>query len=305
MHNQPMFNWDDLKHFLAVARAGSTIAAAKTLGVSQSTVHRRLEELEHRLNQRLVVRHPTGYKLTEIGKQIVPHAERVEAEARALELRLAASRTELTGVVKVTCPEPVGVRLMRSHAMEHFHNQYPNLRIEFVISDKLIDLASGQADVAIRATPSTDPALFGRRIADTPWAIYAAPAYLKRHGVVKTIEHLDRHAVALFDIGIEQHVSNRWLKGVAPNAQIIAHCNSMTALISTAKSGIGLAALPTIIGDNESDLARVLGPIPALTTHFYLLVHKDMKHSPRVMAFFDFLIDNLPKFRQLLSGKAT
>ncbi len=298
-----MFNWDDLKHFLAVAREGSTLAAAKTLGVSQSTVHRRLEELEQRLNQRLVVRHPTGYKLTEIGNQIVPHAERVEAEARALELRLAASRTALPGVVKVTCPEPVGVRLMRSRAVEHFHDRYPNLRVEFVISDRLIDLGSGQSDVAIRAAPSTDPALFGRRIADTPWAIYATDAYLKRHGPVKTVEDLNQHAVALFDIGLEQHVTNRWFKDKAPNAQIVTHCNSMTALISTVKSGVGLAALPTIVGDNESDLVRLLSPIPALTTHFYLLVHKDMRHSPRVMAFFDFVVENLGEFRHLLSSK--
>ncbi len=298
-----MFNWDDLKHFLAVARQGSTLAAAKALGVSQSTVHRRLEELEQRLNQRLVVRHPTGYKLTEIGEQLLPYAERVEAEAHAFELRLAASRMELTGVVKVTCPEPVGVRLMRSRAVTQFHDRYPNLRMEFIISDKLVDLGSGQADVAIRAVPSADPALFGRRIADAPWAIYASHAYVERHGSIKRVGDIDRHAIVLFDIGLQQHVSNQWFKEVAPKARIAAHCNSVTALISTVKSGIGLAALPIAAGDKESDLVRLLGPISDLTTHFYLLVHKDMKHSPRVMAFFDFVVENLREFRQLLSGK--
>src|ERR1044071_4527093 len=96
-----MFDWNDLTHFLAVARCGSTLAAAKALNVNQSTVHRRLDELERRLGRQLVVRQPTGYKLTELGQDLVSYAERVEEAVRSFERRLAASETGLTGCIRL------------------------------------------------------------------------------------------------------------------------------------------------------------------------------------------------------------
>src|SRR5215471_820825 len=109
-----MFDWDDLRYFLAVARHGSTLAAAKALKVNQSTVHRRLDELERRLGRRLVVRQPTGYKLTELGQDLLTYAERVEETVHSFERRLAASDTRLAGSVKLTCPVAIGVRLLHS-----------------------------------------------------------------------------------------------------------------------------------------------------------------------------------------------
>ena len=264
-----MFDWNDLRHFLAVARFGSTLAAAKVLNVNQSTVHRRLDELEKRLGRQLVVRQPTGYKLTELGQDIVTYAEQVEEAVQAFERRLAASDTGLTGSVRVTCPEAIGVRLLHSPFVAKFNERYPDLRVEFILSDKLLDLAKGEADIAIRATAPFDEALFGRKIADTPWGIYAAHSYIERAGTITDVADIARHSVALYDI--EHHVTKAWLQSVAPEARVAARCNSMTALLSAAKSGVGLAALPMTIGDNDPGLVRVLGPISGLTTNFYLL----------------------------------
>jgi len=163
-----MIDWNDLRHYLAVARYGSTLAAAKALKLSQSTVQRRLEELEKSLGRQLVIRHSSGYKLTELGKEILPYAEKVEEAVATIERRLAASDIGLAGTIKLTCPEAVGVRLMRSALLKKFHTRYPGLRVEFVVSDKLLDLAGSQAEIAIRAIEPTDNALFGRRIADVP-----------------------------------------------------------------------------------------------------------------------------------------
>jgi DNA-binding transcriptional LysR family regulator len=139
-----MFDWNDLRHFLAVARFGSTLAAAKALNVNQSTVHRRLDELEKRLGRQLVVHQPTGYKLTELGQDMVTYAERVEEAVQAFERRLAASDTGITGSVRVTCPEAIGVRLLHSPFVAKFNERYPDLRVEFIISDKLLDLAKAK-----------------------------------------------------------------------------------------------------------------------------------------------------------------
>ena len=297
-----MFDWNDLRHFLAVARFGSTLAAAKALNVNQSTVHRRLDELEKRLGRQLVVRQPTGYKLTELGQDMVTYAEQVEEAVQAFERRLAASDTGLTGSVRVTCPEAIGVRLLHSPFVAKFNERYPDLRVEFIISDKLLDLAKGEADIAIRATAPYDDALFGRKITETPWAIYASGAYIERAGTITDVADIARHSVALYDI--EHHVTKAWLQSVAPDARVAARCNSMTALLSAAKSGVGLAALPMTIGDNDPGLVRVLGPIPGLTTNFYLLMHRDMKTTPRVRALFDFFVEELNIVRPILAGES-
>ncbi len=300
-----MLDWNDLRHFLAVARHGSTLAAAKALKVSQSTVHRRMDELEKQIGRQLVTRNPAGYKLTELGEDLVAYAARVEEAAFAFERHVAATDTTLTGTVRVTCPEPVGIRLMRTNLLAKFSQLFPGLRVELVMSDKLLDLDKGEADIALRATESDNNALFGRKIADVPWAIYASDDYVVRHGSIKDTADIDGHAVVLFDVELKEHFTNRWLQAVAPRARIAARCNSVTALISAVKSGAGLGALPVIVGDNDAGLVRVLGPLAELTTHFYLLIHEDMKKTPRVRAFFDFLIEEIQEVRTAVSGGLT
>jgi molybdate transport repressor ModE-like protein len=297
-----MFDWNDLKYFLAVARHGSTIAAAKTLGLSQSTVHRRLEELQKRIGRRLVKRHPAGYRLTELGADIIAYAQRVEEAVAGFERRLSASETQLTGTVRATCPAALGFRLMRSGLIEKFNARYPGLRVEFVMSDNLIDLAKGEADVAFRATVPTDRALFGRKISPSPWAVYASKSYVARHGGIASADDIDRHAVVRFDGAMRDHPAARWLQSVAPNARVAARGTGLPAILMAAKSGAGVAAMPMIVGDDEGDLVRLLGPIPGLPSDIYLLMHEDMKATPRVRAFFDFIISELATVRPILNG---
>jgi molybdate transport repressor ModE-like protein len=133
LHTHAVFDWDDLKHFLAFARTGSMLAAAKALGVNQSTVARRLAELEELLGHRLVERHPGGYRLTEIGEQLQPDAERIEAAVAAFERHLASCQKELTGTLRLTCPTTVAHRLTRTPLIDEFHARHPGLRVELVM----------------------------------------------------------------------------------------------------------------------------------------------------------------------------
>src|SRR4030088_1197008 len=125
-----MFDWNDLKHLLAVARHHSTIAAGKSLGLSQSTVHRRVSELERRIGRQLMTRHPSGYRLTEFGEGLIPYAERVEAAVGDFELRVKDTARDLTGLIRVTCPEPIVFRMTKSLLIDRFHTRYPGLRVE-------------------------------------------------------------------------------------------------------------------------------------------------------------------------------
>lgn len=303
VHNYEVFDWNDLKYFLAVARNGSTLAAAKALGTSQSTVHRRLQELERRLGRPLIKRRPTGYRLTELGSLMITHAEHVEEAVVSFERNLTAYDQNLFNTGRLTCPEAFGYRLMRSNLLDKFTARFPGLQVEFVMSDKLLDLGKGEADIAIRGSPSTDAGLIGRKIADLPWAVYASSSYIKRRGRITCFEDINNHSVIEFDGQLRTHDAARWLKLVAPKAQVAARSVSLSSLLLGVKSGAGLAPLPIIVGDGEEDLACMLEAIPDLFTPFYLYMHEDLKQTPRVRAFFDFVINELEAIRAVLAGK--
>jgi DNA-binding transcriptional LysR family regulator len=302
VHNRGMFEWSDLRYFLAVAREGSTLAAAKSLRTSQSTVHRRLAEWERQLGRALVKRHPTGYRLTEFGEAMLPYAERIEhAVAAFAQQRDALERGEV-GVIRLTCPEPIMYRISQSDLLERFHARHPGLRVEFVMSDKYLDLTKGDADVALRSGDTEDAVLVGRKIADSIWAVYASQDYIARHGKPESVAALNDHSVIGLDDSMANHRAATWLRKVAPHARIVARNNSILGLVYAAKSGIGLAPLPTALGDNEADLVRVLGPIPELARSWRLLTHPDLRRTPRVSAFFDFVVEELDALRPILTG---
>lgn len=296
-----MFDWNDLKYFLAVAQHGSTLSAAKSLRVNQSTVHRRIQELERQLGCALVSRHPTGYRLTEMGEHIRARASRVEAAAADFERAVSAKSSELKGTVKITCPEALGPRLIASRLIEKFNARYPDVRVEFVMSDKILALGSGDADIAIRGKRPVESGLVGRKIADTPWAVFASRSYVKRHGKIESAAQIDHHSVVVFAGPLSDHPAARMLKTIAPNSQVAARADSIAALLPSVKSGAGIALMPVVVGKNEKDLVQILDLGSGMATPVYLLTHRDLRRTPRVRAFFDFIIEHLKDVRPLLS----
>jgi DNA-binding transcriptional LysR family regulator len=304
LHTGSMFVWDDLKHFLAFARKGSILTAAKAQGANHSTVRRRLAELEDHLGCKLVQRHLSGYRLTELGEGLLPYAERVEEAVAACELYVASRDKALTGVVRLTCSPTVGERLRRAPLFETFQARFPGLRIELVLSDRLVDMSKGEADIAIR-TYGREPdeeSLVGRKIAEGAWAVYASRAYVQRHGRPDGPEDIARHCVAQFGGTLANQAAAEWLRMVAPRATIGACSESFPGLVLAVKSGAGLAPLSTVLGDAESELVPVIDCVPELVTHYYLLMHPDMQHTPRVRAFYDFVESEIKLFRGALVG---
>jgi len=295
-----MFDWNDLKYFLAVARHRSTIAAGKSLGLSQSTVQRRLSELERAIGQPLVKRHPSGYRLTKFGEELLPHAERIEAAVTDFGRRVNDEAHDLTGVIRVTCPEPIIGRMTKSSLIERFQVRHPELRIEFVTSDRYLDLSKGEADVAFRSG-DTDDELVGRKVADSIWAVYGSRGYVEQHGKPETVNDLPNHQLVGFDETLSTHRASVWLRDVAPDAKMAARTNSVLGLIYAVKSGIGLGPLPASLGDAEQDLVRVLGPISELSRSWRLLTHPDLRRVPRIAAFFDFILAERELVKSILA----
>ena len=302
VHNSMMFDWDDLKYLLAVARHGSTLAAGRVLDVDQSTVQRRLVELERRIGQSLVQRHPTGYRLTEFGEQMLPYAERIEQAVLAFEHRLAAWKAEASGVIRMTCPEPLVYRITQSGLIDRFHALHPSIHVQFVMSDKYLDLAKGDADVALRSGDTEDGELVGRKIGDSIWAVYASRTYIERSGRPERVEELDAHALVGFDETMAKHRAAEWLRKVAPNASLVARCSSVLGLLSSIKAGVGVGPLPIVLGDAEPDLVRVIESVPELTRIWRLLTTQEIRRTPRVSAFFDFIVGEIETLRPIITG---
>ena len=276
------FAWDDLRYFLAFARAGSMQAAAKALGVNQSTVQRRIAALEERVGRPLIERHFGSYRLTELGEQLRPAAEGVEAAAAAFERHRAACDKGLTGTVRLTCGSGVASRLRRTPLIDAFHARYPGLRFELVSSDRFLDLSKGEADIAIRLGEPKDEALVGRKIADASWSVYASRAYVERHGRPHNAEDLNNHLIIGCDGPIANYPGARWLRSMAPHATVATRNDHWQ-------------------GDSESELVRVIENT-GLVLPYYLLMHRDMQKTPRVRAFADFVASEIKSFRALVSG---
>jgi DNA-binding transcriptional LysR family regulator len=297
-----MFDWNDLRYFLAVAREGSTLAAAKALGVSQPTVQRRLSALEESIKRQLVEHHPTGYRLTEFGKTLFPHAEDVERSITAFQRQLMSGGQELSGTLRVTCPEGMASRLL-APLIESFRAKYPELRVDLIMTDRRLDLAKGEAEVAVRMHKPGDESLIARKIANTPWSVYASRSYIKRHGRPQQQEDLDNHAVIEFGGEIAQIKASRWLRSTAPRATIAARGNSMLGVLAAVKSGAGLAPLPMLLGGGEEDLEPLLAPIPEIGSKIYIVMHSDLRRTARVRAFCEFVAAEIVRFRPLMVGK--
>jgi DNA-binding transcriptional LysR family regulator len=291
----PMFDWNDLRHFLSVARSGSTIAAAKALGVSQSTVQRRLVALEVRLGRAVAVRTSSGYELTKFGRELLPLAEKIEVEVLALSAYAAKAGQSL---IRLTCPEPIIPRLRP--LIMRFEAQNPQFQVEFVTSDRYLDLAAGDADIAFRSG-DTDADLVGRKVADSSWAVYAARSYVAAHGQPRVLAELVLHPLVTFDDTMARHRVVTWLAEVAPKAHIAARASSVLGLLQSVRSGLGVGPLPANIADAEPELERVLGPVPELARTWRLLTPSALRKAPRIAAFFDFVEGEREAVRAILN----
>ena len=220
----------------------------------------------------------------------------------AFKYHLATAAAEVAGVIRVTCPEPIVYRITQSTLLQRFSERHPALQVHFVMSDKYIDLAKGEADVALRSGDTDDGELVGRKIGDSVWAVYASKSYIERHGRPQRIEDLAQHALVGFDDTMAKHRIAAWLRKIAPDAVVVARSNSVLGLVYSAKAGVGVAALPIALGDAEPDLVRVIEPVAELTRIWRLLTTAELRYTPRVAAFFDFIVSEIDTLRPIITG---
>ena len=282
------YDWNDLRFFLVVARKGSTTAAASALGASASTVARRITALEEDLGARVFDRRPDGYRLTELGEQLVASAEVVERAAGEIERSVSTFRRGAAGTLRVTAMDLVASELILPHLLE-FRTSYPLVEVELLTTDEKLDLVAGEAEIALRFGPQpVESGLVCRRVGTVEVALYCSRAYEASVGIPASVEELNDHAV-IRGIGyVDTRPHHLWMAEAAPRAKIAHRANSSVGIYEAIRQGLGIGSLTTAQADREPDLVRV--PVgPRIAADAWLITSEASRLRPHVRAFLDFI----------------
>ena len=288
-----MFDWNDLKAFLAVARGGSTLAASKAMGVNQTTVARRIESLEHDLGFKLFERGQTGSRLTEAGHEMIVEAENVERAAIRFANQAAGQLRGVSGALRMTTNELVANTLVIP-ALVELRKVHPDIQVDLVITDRSLDLDSGEADLAIRTSQALVASdLVARKIADHDMALYCSRDYAARRGVPAGFEALKDHDLIDVATDMGDMPAATWLMRHSGGKMPVTRSNSMASLVHAVKAGLGIGALPTSIGDLDRDLLRCSECIEEARVSSWIVTRRELKDTPRVRAFIDFMAPHI------------
>lgn len=281
--------WDDLRFVLAVSRTGSALGAAKALGVNQTTVTRRVSALEENLGARLFERRASGYEATPLGQEAARIAGRMEAEAQAFADHVAGRLRALSGAVLVSTSDAIA-NLLVAPCLQAFHKRHPGVRVDVDATDRRVDVARGEADVALRAGSRPEGAgVVARRLPDNDWAVYCSRAYCEEHGCPAEPAAIQGHSVVDIQGTMGRIPAATWLVAQTAPENVRLRSNSLMNLVSNLRSGLGLGALPCVLGDSEPDLVRCFPPPPELRSEMWLIVRAEIKDEPHVRALTDFL----------------
>ena len=295
-------DWNDLRYFLAVCRAGTLAGAARNLRVRHSTVGRRLDALEASLAVTLFTRTPEGFVLTEAGAEILPLAEDAERAVVAVERRVGGGDKRIEGVVRLTTSEAFSGFLVRRLAV--LHESHPGLMVEILSGNRSLDLARGEADLALRIAATSQPDLVCKRIGDAGWSVYAAASYLQRRGTPPSLDDLSGHQVVGFDDTMANVPGALWLNSHAGGAEVVLRGNSIISVLNATIVGMGLSVLPCFLADAEPGLRR-LTPEVVGTRELWLVFHPDVARIARVRAVIDFVTEAIGREAATLRGETT
>lgn len=298
-----MFDWNDLRYFLAVARDGSTLAAARALRVSQTTVARRIAALEEALGTRLFEKRQAGYSLTPAGEELVGRAKQVETAASGFSEASAAIARDTSGTVRITTQEIFAVSLL-APMLRELHDKHPEIMIELDDSQDLRDLGEGEADIALRSTYGDPPAgIVGRRIGIDDWTLYCSRDYGALNGVPTNRAQLKKHAFIGGGGPKLWRAYSAWLHDLGLDDRIIMHHASAMGMMSAIRSGLGIAVLPCIVADSDPDLIQCVPPKDNHGREMWLVTHERVRHTPRVRIVIDFLYDRIMRHKKALEAQ--
>ncbi len=285
-----MQDWDDLRFFNAIANSGSVTAASEKLGVNQSTVSRRINNFEKKINVRLFDRLSTGYVLTQEGIELKKYVDRIEEESLAIDRHIMGKNIALDGPIRVTT-SLVMYRYALLPLIQKFINLHPNIELRFDFSNNLYNISQREADVAIRVTRDPLPEnLIARELGFMNFGVYGAISYLQ--AFLKKKKNLVLHW-----IGEDNDVLRPdWLPEKYKKLKLVMRSNDVIATTDAIKNNMGVGRLPHFIGHSEKTLQKMEHNVQTKGAPIFLLTHVDMRRVNRVKVFNDFMVDELRNY---------
>ena len=283
-------NWDDLRYFLALARARTVSAAGRDLLVKHTTVSRRIKALEQGLGTRLFDHLPDGYAMTPAGENLYQNALIMEEQAHAVDRQVFGLDAQLQGNLVLTASHDVFSRLVIPQ-LGMFRKAYPGIELQLLSSTGLADLSARQADIALRLTPKPPDYLIGKQVMPLGIGIYASRQYLESN---PQPNHL-----VLWNDEVEKP---EWAQQNFPEADVVIRANDVTTLLACLNNNMGVTMLPCYIGETATELYRLDLPLAASTWGVWVLSHVDLRATARVRACREFLVDIIEQQQVIIAG---
>jgi DNA-binding transcriptional LysR family regulator len=298
-------DWDKLRIFHAVAEAGSLTHAGDSLHLSQSAVSRQIRALEESLNTTLFRRHARGLLLTEQGELLHEATRSMARRLEATAARIRDSEDEVFGELRVTTTMGFGT-LWLAPRLPRLFERYPNLKLELMLEERILDLPMREADVAIRMKEPSQADLIRRRLMEVRIRFYANPDYIAHHGLPATPEDLAGHRL------ITQSPQSHQVRAGADFVQPFLQAHPSTALtvnnyfgiLQAVLHGIGIGSLPDYVTHDFPHLVQILPALESAPIPVYLAYVEELRHSKRVCAFRDFVLEEITSHRRSLASGA-
>lgn len=284
------FNWNDLRYFLAVARAGTLTTAAQRMRADHSTVSRRITALEEALRVTLFERRPSGFTLTVHGERLKQTAEAMESAAVVAQSSLAGANLSLSGAVRVGAPDGFG-NCFLAPRIGGLCQQHPELEVQLVAMPRVFSLSKREADLAISLSRPREGRLYARKLTDYRLSLYATAGYLESHPPIERRRDLaGGHSFIGYIDDLIFAPELDYIEAVGEIAPRIKS-SSLVAQLRATLAGAGLCILPHFIAREYPSLLQVLPEDVTMVRSFWLLVHEDMRSLARISVTADFIAD--------------
>ncbi len=297
-------DWDKLRIFHAVADAGSLTHAGDVLHLSQSAVSRQIRALEESLNTTLFHRHARGLILTEQGELLFDATSSMNKRLDAAAARIRDSEEEVFGELRVTTTIGFGT-LWLAPRLPHLYDKYPDLNIDLMLEEKVLDLPMREADVAIRMKEPSQADLIRKRLMSVRMRLYATQSYLETNGTPGSLEELSDHRLICQNLKSEQvGAGATYVQGLlANNVTSMLYVNNYFGVLQAVLHDLGIGVLPDYVIQDFPDLTRVLPESESAEIPVFLAYPEEMRQSKRIAAFRDFVQEEIISHRKQLRQK--
>lgn len=289
---QDQFDWNLVRSFLAITRAGSLTAAAKALKIDYSTLSRRIAALEASLGAQLFDRRTSGSSLTEAGQRLLDTAEKMDQLATSLEQSIGHATLQAAGAMRIGTPDGFGTRFLAPR-LGLLSDRHPDLTIELVAMPREFSLSRREADIAVSLTQPNEGRLHSRKLTDYELGLYASKAYLANHKVIDNMSDVPSHRFISYIDDLIFSAELEYAHFVSPELQPAIKSASLIAQLNSTIAGAGLCVLPCFIANDEPTLVRVLPKDFKLIRSFWLVLHSDLRNIARIRAAADFIVEQI------------